>query len=506
MSEFLFGVPAAPAPVAARDSSVVVLFRRAADGVEVFWLEREAKLAFAGGFYAFPGGRVDKADRLISVEGASGEEAMLIVSAARELFEETGVLQARGVEAVSQEEIDVLRRRLLDDAGSFGAILKEKSLTLHADDFHPAGRWVTPTFSPRRFDARFFLVEAMPHHVASVWKGELVDGEWIRPTAALARWQAGTALLHPPNLHALRVLETFTDVPDALKRLIDQPDCVEWISERIEMQRGITLLPLVTPTLPPATHTNCYVLGTGEFLVVDPGSPDEAEIDRLVKLLREMEGEGMRGKAIVLTHHHGDHTGGAVLLAEKMKLPVWAHARTADRAPIEVARLLTDGEVIALDGPYPMKWRVLHTPGHAQGHVTLVDEASKAAVVGDMVAGIGTIVIDPPEGNMGEYLRQLSRLENLPVRTLYPAHGPTIPDGPAKLQEYAVHRAWREEKVLEALKSFDAPAEMDEVVKRAYDDVQSFIWPVAERNAAAIVEKLIEEGRAVKVGDRFAAR
>ena len=152
-----------------------------------------------------------------------------------------------------------------------------------------------------------------------------------------------------------------------------------------------------------------------------------------------------------------------------------------------------------------MKWKVLHTPGHARGHVTLVDERTKAAIVGDMVAGIGTIVIDPPEGDMAEYLRQLARLEALPVTTIYPSHGPVIPDGPAKLQEYAMHRAWREAKVLEAIASFGKPIALSEIVPRAYDDVASFVWPIAERNTVAIVDKLVNERRVVREGELISA-
>ena len=498
MSEALPGVPAALPGRPPRDAAAVVLFQRTAKGVEVFWLEREAKLRFAGGFFAFPGGRVDDADANVPVTGLSGTEARWIVTAARELFEETGVLKARGSERLAPLELDELRRAVLAETHGFGDLLQQRGLTLHADDFVPAGRWITPPFVPGGFDARFFIVESVPSHVAQVWKGELASGEWIVPSEALARWEAGTALLHPPNLHAVQVMSKFTDVPAAAHAMRSAPFCEDFYAERIEFQRGVTLYALLTPTLPPATHTNTYLLGTGELLLVDPGSPDDAEIDRLIRFLRAIEPEGLKPKAIVLTHHHGDHVGGARRLVDVLGLPVWAHERTADRSPVPVSRLLRDGDVLEVAGPMPMKWRVLHTPGHARGHITLIDERSKAAVVGDMVAGFGTIVIDPPEGDMAEYLRQLTRLEQLPVGTIYAAHGPVIPDGPGKLQEYAAHRAWREAKVLEAIASFGKPVALAEVVPRAYDDVASFVWPIAERNTDAIVEKLIAERRVVR--------
>lgn len=503
MSEMLPGMLPPPPPATPRDAAAVLLYRQTSAGLEVFWIEREQHLRFAGGFRAFPGGRVDGDDARVLVEGATGLEATLVVTAARELFEETGVLKARGAEHLPPVDLDGLRRSLLDGTLGFAELLERSGYTLHAADFVPAGRWVTPPYLPGRFDARFFLVESVPSHAAHVWKGELVSGDWVRPDDALARWAAGTALLHPPNLHALQVLAQGLDV-EALRA---PPHCADFISERLEFQRGVLLFPLVTQTLPPATHTNAYVLGTRECVLVDPGAPDEAELSRLVRFLRHLaHGEGYEPRAVLLTHHHGDHVGGAQRVAEALGLPVWAHERTAERLPFDVAKTVHDGDTLALDGPLPMRWTALHTPGHAPGHLTLVDVATRAAVVGDMVSGVGTIVIDPPEGDMAEYLRQLSRLEGLPVATLYPAHGPVIPDGVAKLREYQAHRAWREERVLLAIASFGRPATLEEVVPRAYDDVAAFAWSIAERTTEAIVEKLVAEGRVTRDGSRVSAK
>jgi ribonuclease/clavin/mitogillin len=499
MSEPLPGMPAFEMPVVPlRDAAAVVVFRKVAAGAEVFWIKREKQLRFAGGFYAFPGGKVDAADRAIAVEGASGDAAALIVTAARELLEETGLLKARTSRRIAPDEISTMRTELLEETVPFAELLKRHALTLHAADFVEAGRWATPPFLPVRFDARFFLVEAPQGQEAEVWPGELSEGAWIAPAMALRRWREGTALLHPPNHHALAVMAGFKDAESARVALSSAPHVVDFVAERIEFQQGVKLFPLKTLTLPPATHTNAYVLGTKELLVVDPGSVDDAETDRLVAMLLQLQAEGATIKAVVLTHHHGDHVGGLVRLVERLKLPVWSHPRTADRLELKTDRLLVDGEVIALG---EMRWRVLHTPGHAQGHVCLYDEGSKAAVVGDMVAGIGTIVIDPPEGEMGDYLAQLKRLEALPVTTLYPSHGPAIPDGPGKLAEYLKHRLWREEKVLAALGA--DPITLEELVPRAYDDVNAFVLPIAERSTLAILGKLEREGRVSLADGRY---
>ncbi len=196
---------------------------------------------------------------------------------------------------------------------------------------------------------------------------------------------------------------------------------------------------------------------------------------------------------MVLTHHHLDHVGGARAVSEQLGIPVWCHARTADRLPFRPDRLLEEGDELVLAGAPGMRWRVLHTPGHARGHISLIDTTTRAAVVGDMVAGQGTILIDPPEGDMAEYLRQLARLRDLPVRAVYPAHGPPLPDGPSALSAVIDHRALRERRVQAALSS--QGRSLEEVAAEAYADTPTAPPYLAERSTLAILEKLRDEGR-----------
>jgi endoribonuclease LACTB2 len=501
VSEALPGMPEAPAPALPRDAAVAVLVRPGEDGPEVFWLRREATLSFAAGFYAFPGGRVDAADAAVAVEGASGEEATFRAAAARELFEETGVLLARGP-TPEKAALREARAALLRGGRRFADILAGLGLMLHAVDFPPAGRWVTPAWMPLRFDARFFLVEVTPGTTAEVWPGELAEGAWVRPADALLAWAEGRALLHPPNHFALQTLLEAPILEAARAGLRLAPSTEGPLAHPVEFQKGVGLLALRTPTLLPATHTNCWLLGTGEVLVVDPGASDAGELERLVERLNALERTGLRACAIFLTHHHVDHVGGVPPLVARLGLPVWCHPRTADRLDVRVARVLADGEVVTLEGAPDMHWRVLHTPGHARGHLCLVDEASRAAVVGDMVAGVGTILIDPPEGDMAEYLRQLRRLKDWPVRALYPAHGPPLPDGPTALERYLAHREARELRVKAALR--EAPQSLEELAQEAYADTPTAWPPVAERSTLAILLKLAGEAEARRVGERWA--
>lgn len=486
-----------------RPAASVVLVR---DDGRVLWVRRGEALRFAGGFYAFPGGGVDVADAgipLLHSERLDAAEQPCVVAAARELFEETGVLAAVDASRVPLAERKAAREGLLarpNASVSFSEFLLRHRLAIDAALFEPAGRWVTPPALPIRFDARFYLVELPPGETAEIWPGELADGEWIKPGDALKRWEAGTALLHPPAWHTLKALHAFGP-RDALPMLRD-PSRAPWklplrehVVQRIEFQRGLVMVPLRSPTLPPATHTNCLLLGDDELWVVDPGSPYPEEQAVLRETLDKLAEEGRRAVGVLLTHHHYDHTAGAQVLG----LPIAATAETAEKLDFGVDRVLRDGEVLEVG---PRGWDVLHLPGHTRGHVCLLEKGSGALVAGDLVAGTGTVVIDPPEGDMSDYLHSLDRLLQARAGTLYPAHGPVVPAGAARLAEYKKHRLEREALVLSALKpDLQTPAQL---VPTAYPDVKPEVYPLAERSLLAHALKLVRDGRAIEVDGRFA--
>jgi glyoxylase-like metal-dependent hydrolase (beta-lactamase superfamily II) len=253
---------------------------------------------------------------------------------------------------------------------------------------------------------------------------------------------------------------------------------------------GIRVLALRTPTLPPAAHTNVYLVGpdAGPVAVVDPGSPYPDQQAILDAVLTDIS-----IAMVLLTHHHGDHAGGATALADRWNVPIAAHANTARRLAgrVDVTRIIEDGEVV--HGA-----TAVFTPGHADGH--LCYEVGAATIAGDMVAGVGTILIDPSEGDMALYLASLERLLARPAATLLPAHGPAIPDGPGKLTEYLTHRRMREQRVVDALAT---EATLAELVATVYSDTPRVLWPLAERSLLAHLEKLLREGRARNVDGRW---
>jgi endoribonuclease LACTB2 len=269
---------------------------------------------------------------------------------------------------------------------------------------------------------------------------------------------------------------------------------------------GVDAVALRTPTLPPATHTNSYLVGAAELIVIDPASPYAGERAALDAALDARVAAGQRVVGIWLTHHHHDHVAGAAHLAARFGVPVAAHARTAAllEGRVRVDQRLDDGQAIVLAGDPPRRLRAVFTPGHAPGHLCFFEEETGSLVAGDMVAGIGTILVEPTEGDMRAYLASLARLEALAPSRLLPAHGPIIEDAVGRLRAYAAHRLWREARVLAALRQ-RGRADAAALVPEAYADADPAVYPLAERSLVAHLVKLEQDGAVRRDGDRWAA-
>ena len=392
---------------------------------------------------------------------------------------------------------------------TFAGLLVHYGLRLDARDFGFAGRWVTPPFSPRRFDTLFFVVRCPRKQEPRVLTGEFDEGEWTSAREAHARWQRSEIMAAPPVVHAVRTLAGgLTD--DLFDRFLSVPQAHRRPVRAIEFLPGFVCFPLRTPTKPPATTTNCYVVGTNDFIVVDPGSPYEDEQAALAEFVRGLLAEGRVLREIVLTHQHPDHVGGVEHLREQLggSAPVAAHRLTARAlgGRVRVERFIEDGDIIELGGEPPIHLRALHTPGHTRGHLSLYEERAGALLTGDNIVGAGSVLIDPPEGNVRDYLATLERYRALPrLVALFGGHGPAVGSPRAKIDEYVAHRLKRERDILAAVRAgAGTPAE---TVARAYADVHPRMRELAERAVLAHLEKLEEDGLVTRdAGGRFAAQ
>src|SRR5262245_29814961 len=406
-----------------------------------------------GGLTAFPGGKWHETDERLArpAEGLTAQH----VCAVRELFEETGALlavRADGSFPSPADGLAALRLDVVEERLGFAEFLDRLSLRLSPELLRPAGYLTTPPFAPVRFHTAFFVADLPPGQEAVVWPGELVAGRWASATRALADWRAGEVLLSPPTVSILQALDgrPVEELPRRLGPLLQSLEGDRlppiWFSP------GVLMLPLDCRGLPPTTHTNAFLVGTGPRYLLDPGPSDPVEQRRLLDALGED-----RPDAVVLTHHHRDHVGAAAACAERYRVPVLAHALTAQllEGRVRVDRLIGEGEALDL-GPAPHgrgRWAMtaLHTPGHAPGHLAFWEPDYRLLFAADMVSTISSVIICPDDGDLALYLASLERLRSLPARLLLPGHGPPTSRPAHVLEEALAHRATRERQLVEAL-------------------------------------------------------
>lgn len=489
-----------------KDAAAVILLRHNtnSEDPEVFWVRRNPKLVFLGGFHAFPGGQTEAGDAEARVENCADDRdrATMISCAAREMFEETGVLLARGAETLTIGQ----RTSLLDDLESgrmsWPELLSHYGLHLDANDFTFVGRWLTPPFAPRRFDTWFFLVNCPAKQEPRVTgDAELESGEWIGAHEACAKWRRNEVLVAPPVLHGLKILAGGL-TQDLVERFLSVPQAHREPTRGIEFRPNYICFPVRTPTKPPATHTNCYLIYTSrEVLVIDPGSPYDNEQQALAEAVDDLLAGGRTISEIVLTHVHPDHVAGVNALNNYLKpkhgtrIPITAHRLTAEslKHQFPVDRYIEEDDTISLEGEPSISLRALYTPGHARGHLCFHDEQNGVLISGDNVVGFGSVLIDPLDGNMGDYLNSLRCMRALPnVTVLLPGHGPAVANPYDKIDQYIAHRLEREANILAAVR--DGASTPKKIVARVYTDVSPKAHAMAERAVLAHLEKLEADG------------
>ncbi|RMG44499.1 MAG: MBL fold metallo-hydrolase [Acidobacteria bacterium] len=445
-------------PPEPRDSAVGLVLRRGRDGLQVLVGLRSRRSRFLPGNWAFIGGGVDPGDR----PEAPRHHARCV---ARELQEETG-------------------------------------LVVPPEQWREAGERITPPIFPVRYRTRFLVAE-LPDGAELPARPprpeEIEELRFVAPSRLLEEWRRGEAAI-PPVLPPLlrRLAEVASDPPPLadLARELAAINAEEQRAPRIEFVPGIWMSPLETRTLPPATHTNAWIAGGERFVVVDPGTDDHRELQRLLEVIAKRRAEGARPHAVLLTHHHPDHVGGASPLARELGVPVAGHPETLARAPLREgisSEPLRDGARIDLGG---MTLVAVETPGHARGHLVFHVPERGALIAGDLVSGLSTILVDPDEGGMAAYLASLDRAAALAPRWVLPAHGPPLPG--RALERTRRHRDKRGEMVLAAIGTEGAT--LDAIAERAYPDAPDAPALLRRRQALAHLLQFEAEGRVTREG------
>jgi recombination protein RecT len=527
--------------VTPRPAATVLLLRDTAEGIEVLMTRRALTASFAPGAFVFPGGAIDAADQAGHAQtrrrpGQDDDRLTQAIAAVRESFEEVGVLLARRADGqwVSAEDAERLDRHapLLPQCAAQG-------LVLAADQVFVLAHWTTDRDLPKRFDVPF-LVARMPEGQQPVAdEREQFEPVWVRPADALARHAAGQFEIVFPTIRTLQRLQTYANVDAVLAACASEqplwascpragwlngqearfmehesafgelalvcPDgqllhALDWRHDQATaLLRNLQRLTCGNPGVMTGPGTNSYLVGdalTG-YIAIDPGPNHPEHLDRL------FQAAGGDIRHIVCTHSHADHSPGAQPLADHVQasgrprpLVLGLASRPTARPASQFTpdRELVDGERLVLqhDG-VSHTLQAVFTPGHAANHVCLVLEEDALLFSGDHVLNGSTTVVDPPDGDMGDYLASLDKLsaacERHGIDFILPAHGYVLGDARGAIAKLKAHRMAREAKVLAAMRA-KPDGSMRDWVAIAYDDVPPQIWPVAERSMLAHVQHI----------------
>lgn len=437
-------------------------------GDEGFITVRRPEMPAFPGYYAFPGGKVDKTDPETPLEERwlCDHEPKLMHALCREVQEEIGF--------------------------DLRAAIREGLVT----DIVKLGVAVTPKFEPFRFDTRFYRIELTEKVEFDVDERETADSEWARWVDLDARYEDGQLLGVPPTVVTIK---RFAEDPQTreLPQLVFEFDAEKYVP-CIEALKGVRAMPVPSNTLPPATRTNCFLIGDEEAarFLVDPSPANEEVMQRLCN-----SADKVGFDAVFLTHHHPDHREYADAIARKYGVPIHLSQDTYERISKRTQGRFFEGveTVIRSDGEVLTQWlgrdvMIRAVPGHDAGQLALMPTDHSWCIVSDLIQGIGTVVIAPPEGNMLKYFNTLQMVIDWDPKVIYPSHGMGM-GTTFRIQETLRHRQMRETQIFDLHTSGKS---YEEILKVVYADIDERLLPLAMCNIESHMQKLREEGR---VGD-----
>lgn len=437
-----------------RDAVTAVLL---CDG-ELLMVQRQPQLPSFSGYWAFPGGKIEAAD----AEGRTAlhcpdAETRVLVGMVREVREELGI------------DLDALAA-----AGQISAV-------------RVLGEATTPPISAARFRTRFLRIDLGSKPVLALDTREHSAALWATPAEWLTRFQSGTLLMAPPTFDTVTALAADPTSAMPLDLDNDGPDDECRI---IEPLQGLRLIPVRSNTLPPATHTNAFLIGDSYKVLVDPSPANRTELARLLKLLDRVGCD-----EVLITHHHPDHRQFANEIAAHYDVPLalsdttrrFVQAKDPQYFGDLLLRTYVEGDVVTRWLGQPV--RVVPVPGHDAGQIALMPDNKAWFIVGDLIQGIGTVVIAKPEGHMATYFKTLQKVIDLDPAVIVPSHGMAM-GTTYRLQETLKHRQLREAAVLQLHREGKSP---DDMLPLLYQGVDARLWPLARMNIDAHLDKLRED-------------
>ena len=411
---------------------------------EIFLIKRQDTLRAFPGYTAFPGGKVDEGEDLLS-------------ALKREL----------------QEELE------------FDLILSQKNG--QAKKVVEFGMAETPKFNPIRFKTHYFKIELTNKPNFKENAHEIASSHWANARKFIENFNQGKMLMVPPVLSAISSL--------AKNPKIDNAD-VQFVydeKKKVPMVRflgGIWQLLVRSNTIPPAVYTNAFVIGDklrGRILV-DPSPRDEKEFDKLYNTIKDLFIE-----KIFLTHHHLDHNEQVDKLASLLKIPIKMSESTLEmikkregedyfkKIKIEIVQ---DGDVVSTSLGEEVV--CIAVPGHDEGQLALAPHSFNWCLVGDLIQTVGTVVVGGPNGDMAKYFNSLEKIIKYSPSFILPSHG-HIMGGVEKLQQTLNHRKKREKQILNL---YSEKKTIEQMVTIIYEGLEKHLLVYAKENVKSHLKKL----------------
>jgi len=460
-------------------------------------------------FWTFPGGGISKIDKKVGDKypdflSERGIDRIATIALLRELVEEIGLTPDKNGKMVSMNK--EIRNLVCYDKNNWLKEFEKENIIIESFNAQVISERETPPFGPIRFKNRFFHVSLSENSVTPTFppgRSEFDEFKWWRPQELLTSWEKNEVRIPPPIVTLLKDLVAgmyatgnLTLACELLAR--ERPSGYH----RIEFAPLVECFPIKTQTLPPATHTNCYILGEegGERVIIDPAAKD-VELEEFRKKISEIMKSGSNIVATIFTHKHHDHVGNIKEILNIYEAPIWATKETLNYLDIQDnCRILVEGDSFELKGLGSMSdWSVIETPGHCPGHICIRGESG--IVSGDNCVGVGTILVSSDEGDMGEYISGLERLRNMQPKMLFPGHGPLIANPEKLLNKYIKHRKNRNNKIIEALRSNITNSY--EICHFVYTDSPDANMVLANDQILSHLYSLIKENVVKKIGDQY---
>jgi glyoxylase-like metal-dependent hydrolase (beta-lactamase superfamily II) len=255
-----------------------------------------------------------------------------------------------------------------------------------------------------------------------------------------------------------------------------------------------------------ATGTCSYLVGQDELAIIDPGPPDDAHVEALLRAA-----QGARIAHILVTHTHRDHSPAAALLKAATGAPILGARPYQPRqgfigslkgldASQDLAYapdgVLEDGDVLEGRG---YTFETVATPGHAANHLSFALREEKVLFSGDHVMAWSTSIVAPPDGSMGDYMASLDKLRAREETIFWPGHGGPVREPQRWMRALAHHRRQREASILNRIEAGDT--NVSQIVARVYENLNPTLVGAATLSTLAQLEDLVAKGLVAMEGD-----